>query len=140
MTDMCLPDGSMYVTGYGPEGGIELFFLDCRPHMNSSAAASRATAAPPITTPAMPPPESPDLLLLEADTAADVVADGTGAVDVEVGADVALGAAEEVLEKGFVSSEGHASPGCSMNVEFFASWVWTATDSVPFGLITPTIP
>ena len=71
----------------------------------------------------MPPPESPELLL-DGETAADVVADAAGTVEVEVGGGVALGAAEEeVLEKGFVSSEGHASPGCSMNVEFFANWV-----------------
>lgn len=114
-------------------------FLECRPHMNSNAAASRATAAAPITTPAIPPPDSPELLL-DAATAAEVVADAAGTVDeVDVGADVELGAAEEVV-KGFCSSEGHASPGCSMNVEFFANWVWTATDSVPLGLMTPTIP
>jgi hypothetical protein len=92
--------------------------------MNSRAAARRATAAAPITTPAMPPPESPELLW-DDEAAADVVAAAVGMVDVELdgGDGVAVGAAEEVLEKGFVSSEGHASPGCSMNVEFFANWV-----------------
>ena len=134
MTDMCFPDGSTYVTGYGAGGGIELRFLDCRPHMNSNAAANRATATPPITTPAIPPLDNPELPL-DAATAADVVADAAGTV-----AEVELGAAEEVVVKGLVSSDGHASPGCSMNVEFLASWVWTATDSVPLGLITPTIP
>ena len=128
------------MTGYAPGGGKEFRFRDARPHMKRSAAASSATAAAPIAIPAMAPPVRPELLF-DA-TAAAVVADAAGTVDdVDVAAaEVELGTEEEAVEKGLVCSDGHASPGWSMNVEFFAICVCSATDSVPFGLMTPTIP
>jgi hypothetical protein len=108
--------------------------------MNKSAAPSKANAAAPMAIPAIAPPESPELPV-EAATAAVVVAAGAAAadVDVDVAAAVEVGTEDVVLEKGF-SSDGHGSPGCNMKVEFLANCVCTDTDSVPFGLITPTMP
>jgi hypothetical protein len=97
----------------------------------------------PMAMPAIAPPERPELppLLLEgaAETADVVAAGGAEEVDVAV-AVVEVGADEVVVVKGLVSSDGQASPGWSMNVEFFANWVCSNTDSVPFGLIAPTMP
>jgi hypothetical protein len=139
MTDMCF--GSMYATGTWPGGGREFLIREARPHMKSRMAPMRATAAAPMTMPAMAPPERPDLppLLLEAAEMAEVVAAG-GAEEVDVAVVVVGAELDEVVVKGLVSSDGHGSPGWSMNVEFFANWVCSNTDSDAFGLITPTMP
>ena len=56
-------------------------------------------------------------------------------LDVEVGVELAL------LEKGSgVLSDGQASPGWSMKLEFSASCLCTASDSLALGLMTPTMP
>lgn len=55
--------------------------------------------------------------------------------DVEVGVELAL------LENGSgVLSEGQASPGCSIKLEFSATCRCTASDSFALGLMTPTMP
>ena len=112
-------------------------FLDARPHMKSSAAANSATAAPPIAMPAIAPAERPELLL---DAAGVLVGGGAAVDDVDVAAAVDAAADELELENGLFSSAGHGCPGSSIKVEFFAFCVCTSTDSVPFGLIPPTIP
>ena len=56
-------------------------------------------------------------------------------LDVEVGVELAL------LEKGSgVLSDGQASPGWSMKLEFSASCLCTTSDSLALGLMTPTMP
>jgi hypothetical protein len=55
--------------------------------------------------------------------------------------DVGVGVALEPVEKGSgVLSDGQASPGSSMKVEFLANSFCTARVSFALGLITPTIP
>lgn len=72
--------------------------------------------------------------LLEA-AAAPFVADDVADDDVEVGA------AAAPLENGSgVLSEGHASPGCSIKLEFSASSRCSERKVDALGLITPTIP
>ena len=55
--------------------------------------------------------------------------------------DVEVGFEEALLEKGSgVLSDGQASPGWSIKLEFSATCLCTASDSFALGLMTPTMP
>lgn len=97
-----------------------------------------ATAAAPMAIPAMAPEERLDeWFVLTAATV--VVAAAVGADVEEEDLDVGVGLA--LLEKGSgVLSDGQASSGWSIKVEFSASCRCTASDSLAFGLMTPTMP
>ena len=99
-------------------------------------AAPRATAAAPIAIPAMAPLERPALACGAA--ASDVVAAAPAEVCDAVGEEPAPLDADVV--NGFPSSsDGHGSPGRSMNVESLASCFCVTRDVLALGLITPTI-
>ena len=96
-----------------------------------------ATAAAPIAIPPMAPGERLDEWPVV--TGATLVVGVAVAVavedDVEVGVELAL------LEKGSgVLSDGQASPGSSMKVEFLANCFCTARVSFALGLMAPTMP
>ena len=101
-----------------------------------------ATAAAPMTIPPIAPPERLDEWFVVAGVAlvvgvavAVVVALEEEDEDVEVGVDL------EPVEKGSgVLSDGQASPGSSMKVEFLANCFCTARVSFAVGLMTPTMP
>ena len=96
-----------------------------------------------MAIPAMAPAERP---LCELDETAAAVVVEAGAVDagvlvalgfVDVGATVAL---LDEPWNGSSSSDGHACPGCSIKLEFFANAICVSMLVVPFGLMTPTMP
>jgi hypothetical protein len=93
-----------------------------------------------MATPAIAPEERLDEWLAGATTTVVVAAAVAAEVeeeDVEVGVGVELA----LLENGSgVLSEGQASPGWSIKLEFSASCLCTASVSFALGLITPTMP
>src|SRR4051794_38849107 len=100
-----------------------------------------ATAAAPIEIPPMAPGERPDEWFVV--TGAElVVGVGVGvAVELEDEDDVEVGAELEPVEKGSgVLSDGQASPGSNMKLEFLAISLWTERVSFALGLMTPTMP
>jgi hypothetical protein len=105
-----------------------------------SAAARSATAAAPMAIPAIAPEERLDEWLVLA-AATVVVAAAVATEDVEDGFDVEVGVKLELLENGSgVLSDGQASLGSSIKLEFSASCRCTASDSFALGLMTPTMP
>jgi hypothetical protein len=96
-----------------------------------------ATAVAPMTIPAMAPEERLDEWFVL--TAAAVVV--AAAVGADVEEDLDVGVVLALLENGSgVLSDGQGSPGWSIKLEFSASCRCTASDSLAFGLMTPTMP
>jgi hypothetical protein len=102
-----------------------------------------ATAAAPMEIPPIAPGERLDewpviagaVLVVGVAAAVALEEEDDDDDDVEVGVGLAL------LEKGFgVLSDGQASPGSSMKVEFLANCFCTARVSFPLGLMAPTMP
>jgi hypothetical protein len=98
-----------------------------------------ATAAAPMAIPPIAPGERLDEWFVIAGAALIV---GVAVVALEEDDDdVEVGVELELLEKGSgVLSDGQASPGSSMKVEFLANCFCTARVSFALGLIAPTMP
>jgi|ERR1700722_5229498 hypothetical protein len=98
-----------------------------------------ATAAAPMAIPPIAPGERLDEWFVIAGAALIV---GVAVVALEEDDDdVEVGVELELLEKGSgVLSDGQASPGSNMKVEFLANCFCTARVSFALGLIAPTMP
>jgi hypothetical protein len=101
-----------------------------------------ATAAAPMAIPPIAPGERLDEWFVVRGTTLVVGVGVAVAVALEeVEDDVEVGAGLEPVEKGSgVLSDGQASPGSSMKVEFLAISFCTARVSFAVGLMTPTMP
>jgi hypothetical protein len=101
-----------------------------------------ATAAAPMAIPPIAPDERLDEWFVVAGAALVVgVAVAVAVALEEEDEDVEVGVELEPVEKGSgVLSDGQASPGSSMKVEFLAISFCTARVSFAVGLMAPTMP
>jgi hypothetical protein len=90
----------------------------------------------PMAIPAMAPPDNDDEW---CEAAGEALGDEVGVVVVEVAEDVGPAVTVVVVNGSGSDSLGQLSPGRSMNDELAAYAFWTSSDTLAFGLMTPTI-